>query len=163
MPSWSLKRLDLHLAKLHRPRCRLKRDRPASMLAVLNIDGASAIEDYGEMCASCRDFIRVPVVRGFEKNRGFRHIYDRPGSIGRVRPLIEDIHLISIVGWDLLRIGTTKENSAVGLPIDPEFRPNFKVGIRSLRNQKTIALVSLHDAVRQLPVGVANLVPIIQA
>ena len=60
-----LKRLDLHFAKLHGSRGSLKRDRSARMLTVINIDGASAIQDYGEVCASRRNFVRVPMVRCF--------------------------------------------------------------------------------------------------
>ena len=77
--------------------------------------------------------------------------------------LIEDIHLIGTISRNSLGIRTTKENATVGVFIDPELRPQLKITVGRLRRQKPRAPVSLHGAIYQLPTGVADGVPAIQA
>ena len=95
--------------------------------------------------------------------RDLGHVDDSAGAVARVRTLVVDVHLVGVRRGDLVRIRATNENSAVGFGVDPEFRPDLEVGIGSLRDQEAIAFVGDDDTVGELPIGVADCIPIIEA
>ena len=156
-----LKRLDFHLAKFHDARGILKRDRPASILAVLNINGADAVEDDGELRAFSRDLNRIPSTSGFGHRRYLRYIDDGAGTVIRVRAFVVDIHLVGIFRADLLRVGTAYEDAAVRSRINPDLGPDLKICVGILRHQMSTTLISLNDAVLQPPISIADPVPMI--
>src|SRR6266480_371362 len=158
-----LERLYFHLAELHHPRAVLKRDRAAGKLVVPDIDGAGSIERDDELRAFGRDLVDVPLAARLRHGRDLRHIDDRAGAVRRLGTLVVDVHLVAVCRGDFLRIGAAQEDAAVGVGVDPELGPDLEIGVRVLRHEKAVALVGLHDALGQPPVGVADLVPVLQA
>jgi hypothetical protein len=57
-------------------------------------------------------------------------------------------------------VGAADEDSAVGIGIDSELGPELEIAIAVLGDQEAAALVGRNDAVRQLSVGIADLVPV---
>src|SRR5262245_38446503 len=162
-----LQRPDLYLAELHHACTILKCNGPAGKLAVLYVGCLGAVQDDGKLRALGGDLKGVPLVAGLGHRIDLGEIDDRPSAITWVRASIEDVDLIGIGRGDLLRFGAADEDTAVGGGIDPELNPQLKVGVRILRHQKgatlTDLLVGLHDAVRNCPVGVAQVAPIVEA
>jgi hypothetical protein len=74
--------------------------------------------------------------------------------------LVEDVHLMGRRAGHFGGVGAADEDSAVGIGIDPELGPELEIAIAVLGDQEAVALVGRNDAVRQLPVGIADLVPI---
>ena len=72
------------------------------MLGVLHVDGLLAVEHDDEMRALRRDLIGVPLAAGFWHRIDLAHIDDGAGAVGRVRPLVEDVDLVTNLGIDLL-------------------------------------------------------------
>jgi hypothetical protein len=110
-----LQRLDFHLAEFHDARGILKRERPTSVLAVLNIHRAGSVERHGKLRAFRRDLIGVPSTTGFGHRRYFGHVDDGSRAVIRLGALVVDLHLIASCGAGFLRIGTAYEDAAVGI------------------------------------------------
>jgi hypothetical protein len=93
-PPPGLQRPDLDLAELHHAGAVLKRNVAPRMLAVGRaVDGAGAVEDHGECRPLGGDVIGVPLVGGLEEYRRLGDIDDRPGAVGRVGTLVENVDL----------------------------------------------------------------------
>src|SRR5262249_57787460 len=90
------------------------------------------------------------------------HSDDSTGAVGRVGPLVEDVHLIGGLGGWLLRIAAADEDAAVGVIVDPELGLDLEIPVGFFRNQEALALVGLDDAVDEPPVCIAHLVPVVE-
>src|SRR5687768_15591686 len=94
-------------------------------------------------------------------------MHDGPGAERRVGALVEDIRLIAALVGNLVGVGTTHIDAAVGVVADPELGPDLKVPVGVLRDQEARfladSLVGLDDAIYHRPIGAADLVPVFQA
>src|ERR1043166_4765440 len=157
---YTLQRLDLHRTELHDAGAVLQPDAAARVLAVLDaVDGLLAVERHGELRALGDDLIGVPLVRRLGHRHHFGDVDDRAGAVPRVRPLVENIHLVAVFRRQLRRVGAADEDAAVGFGIDPELRLDLEVGEGVLRHQEAVAAEGVNLAVDQHPVGIADLAP----
>jgi hypothetical protein len=120
------------------------------------------VERHGECRALGRDLVDVPFAPGFWHGINLSEVDDRAGAIARLGARVPDVHLIGSSTCHFVGIGAANENAAVGIGIDPELGPDLKIGIRVLRDQKAVALVGNDGAVLESPVGVTDLVPVVE-
>src|ERR1039458_852557 len=176
MMKWPrLQRLDFHLAKFNHalvagdavgvlePQAVLQRDPSTRKLGVLRaVDGLLPIEYHSERRALRRDLIDVPFAARFRHRIDLGDVDDRAGAILLHGPRVPDIHFVGGFAADVFWIGAANEDAAVSDIIDPELGAELKVGVAVLRDQKAVALVGNDNTVRELPVGVADLFPVIE-
>jgi hypothetical protein len=98
----------------------LQRERAALVLAVLDIDRLGAVENDGQLRSLRGDLEGVPFAGRFRHRIDLGDVDNPSGAIARVGALVEDVHLVGIVGRDFLRIGTADEDAAIGLVVGPE-------------------------------------------
>jgi hypothetical protein len=79
-------------------------------------------------------------------------IDDGAGAVARIGAFIPDIDLIGIDRPDLVGIGAANEDAAVGIGLDPEFRPDLVVGILVLGDEEAVPLSATitPSSIRQL-------------
>src|SRR5262249_6977063 len=110
-----------------------------------------------------RDLVDVPLAGGLRHRIDLGEVDDRARAIARLGPRIPDVDLVAIFRRQLLRIGTANVDAAVGVRLDPEFGPDLEIAIAVLADQETVALVGDDRAVLDAPVGVADLVEVVEA
>src|SRR5665213_667555 len=170
-----LERLDFHFTKFDQalvaldalvvlePQAVLQRDPPRGEFGVLRpIDGLLSVERHGECRALRGDLIDVPLAGGLRHRIDLADIDDGAGAVGRIGTGIPDVHLIGRGAADLVGIGAANENAAIGFAVDPEFSPDLVIGIALLRDQEAVAPVGDDGAVLDPPIGVPDLVEIVE-
>ena len=90
-----------HVAKHYATRAILKRERTRGQLVIVSVDCRLSVQFHDEMAAVRRDLVMVPTIASFKHDFRARDVDDAPGSVRRVGPLIEDIHLVARCGPDL--------------------------------------------------------------
>src|SRR5262245_65404743 len=111
-PTWWLRlvawprseRLDRDLAELDHAGAVLQREVPFLEHAVADVDGLLPVERYGKMPPVGGDFEGVPLAGGLGHRINLGEIDDRASAVGRVRALVEDVHLVTGLGADGLGI-----------------------------------------------------------
>src|ERR1700761_9146844 len=94
---------------------------------ILCIDGLLTVQRDDEMRSLRRDLISIPFAAGLRHRLALTDIDNRAGAIARVRPLVENIHLVAGFAADALGLFATDENAAVGIIADPEFGADLEV------------------------------------
>src|SRR5207342_1218526 len=98
--------------------CRLQRNRPAAMPAVVAVHRLLAVQHDGHAVAARSDLVRVPAVGRLGHGLpDHGDIDDGAGAVARVGALVEDVDLVSVVGAYLVAILAAEENAAVGVLI----------------------------------------------
>jgi hypothetical protein len=141
----------------------LQRDPPAGKLSVLRaVDGLLPVQRHGEGRALGGDLIDVLFAGDFRHRRYLGDVDDRAGAIGGVGPPVPDVHFVGGLAGHFGGIGAANEDAAVGVVIDPELGAKLEIRIGVLRNQEPVALVGNGDTVRDFPVRVADLIPVVE-
>src|SRR5262245_27748332 len=109
------------------------------------------------------NFVAVPALARLDLHARLRHADDRPGAVRRVGTLVEDVHLVARRGPELRGILAAQEHSAIGIRGYPELEVEVEVAIGGLGEEKARAGVGSHGAIGKLPVGVADLLPTVEA
>src|SRR5215510_9267176 len=167
----ALERPDLHLAPLDRAArsvvgnvAELKSERPLRESAVLDVDRLDPVQHHDQLAALGGDLVGVPPSAGLGHRRYLGEIDDRPRAVGRIGPLVVDIHFIRALRADLGWFGRADEDPAVRVVIRPELGPDHEILVGVLRDEvAALALVGDDRAPFGAPVGVADPVPVLEA
>ena len=133
------------------------------MLAILHVDRLLPVQHDSELRSLRRDLIGVPFAGRLRHRVDLGNVDDRAGAVGRIGPLVEDIHLVADLGVDLVAAVAAEEYAAVGGVVSPEFGLDHEVLVGVLGDQVgrvlAVELVGHQRAVLQLPIGLADLAP----
>src|ERR1700731_2270348 len=113
------------------------------------------------MRALRRDFIGVPFAGGFRHRIDLGDVDDGAGSVGWVRPLVENVDLVADLGIDFLRLVAADKDAAIGLFVGPELGPDLEILVGGFGDQvggilAFYQLVGGERAVFHRPIGFAD-------
>ena len=158
-----LQRLDGDLAELDYARAVLQRERPFGEQAVVKLHGLLTVEDHSDLPSLSGDFVGVPFAAGLGHRVHLGEMDDPTGAVGRVRALVENVHLIARPVGDGRGILATQEDAAVGVVACPELDVHLEVLVCGLGDQMRggLACTFVGDdrAVLNPPVGLTDAVP----
>ena len=134
---------------------------------VSRIDGLDAVQPDHELRPPGGDLLRVPAATRPRCRLGDGgDLDDRPGRVGLVGTLVEDVRLVASLVGELPRILAPEVDAAVGVVAGPELGPQVEVAIASrvTRNDESLPPCRRLDrAIGRGPVGVADAVEVLQA
>ena len=141
----------------------LQRERPFGEQAVVELRGLLAVEDHGDLPSLGGDFEGVPFAARFGHRVHLDEMDDPAGAVGRVRALVENVHLIAGPVGDCRGILAANEDAAVGIVARPELDVHLEVLVFGLGDQMrgglARAFVGDDRAVLDPPVGLTDAVP----
>src|SRR5581483_5615336 len=161
-----LERLDLDFPELDRSGAVLEHDRSFVEHTVTKLCRRLPVEHDRYVATIRRDFIRVPFAAGLRHWTYFHVAGDSAGAVARVLSLIEYVGLVAGPVCNLFWIEATEINPAVCVVAWPEFDADDEVLEGFLADQIS-GLFSRHlvcnnRAIRNVPVGFADLVPLVE-
>ena len=130
-----------HVTKHHATGAILKSERAGCQLVVVSVDGRLPVQSHYEVAAVRGDLVAVPPVARLEHDLRCGHLDDTAGSVCRIGPLIEDVHLITRRSADFARVSTTDEDAAIGVGRHPELEIEIEIRIAGGRQQETRARI----------------------
>src|SRR5689334_2579398 len=170
LPTWLLQRSHHHLPELDDAGAgvELQRDPAVVRFGVVGAGGDDAVHLDGNRRTLRVDLEDTPLVCRLVDRLRRRDVHQAASAVELVGILVPDLHLESARrGVHLLGIGRAQVNAAIGVVAGPDFRVDFQVLERLLRDQDAGALgrgLVRHDGTAfASPVGVAEAIEVFEA